>query len=96
MKNAAVKAGLEKIGLQAEGYAKKELTRQKAVDTGNLRNSVTHYIKNDNTAYIGTPVYYGVYIEFGTSRMKARPFLRPAARDHVLEYQQIFQSELSK
>lgn len=94
-KNAAIERGLEAIGLQAEGYAKTELTRQEAVDTGRLRNSVTHYVK-DNTAYIGTNVEYGMYIEFGTSKMKARPFLRPAARNHTSEYQQIFQSELDK
>lgn len=93
-KNAAIERGLEAIGLQAEGYAKTELTRQEAVDTGRLRNSVTHYVK-DNTAYIGTNVEYGMYIEFGTSKMKPRPFLRPAARDHTTEYQQIFRSELS-
>ena len=35
---AAILRGLEKIGLVAEGYAKKLCP----VDTGNLRNSITH------------------------------------------------------
>lgn len=33
---------------------------------------------SDNQAYVGTPVFYGPYIEFGTTRSAAQPFLRPA------------------
>ena len=33
---------LEAIGMRAETYAKKELTNFPAVDTGRLRNSITH------------------------------------------------------
>lgn len=53
----ALPPALEEIGLQAEGYAKLELGRKHAVDTGNLRNSVTHTVDGD-TAYIGTNVEY--------------------------------------
>ncbi len=31
-----------------------------------------------NEVFVGTPVFYGPYIEFGTMRNAARPFLRPA------------------
>ena len=31
-----------------------------------------------NGAIVGTPVEYGVYQEFGTRKMNAQPFLRPA------------------
>lgn len=60
-KNAAVAAALEAIGLQAEGYAK----MLEYVDTGRLRNSITHGVDGD-TAYIGTNVFYAPYVEFGT------------------------------
>ena len=54
---------LERCGLQAEGYAK-DLA---PVDTGNLRNSVTHtVVPEENAVYIGTNVEYGVYQELGT------------------------------
>ena len=33
---------------------------------------------NDNEVYVGTPVAYGPYQEFGTIRSSAQPFLRPA------------------
>jgi len=47
---AALRA-LEKCGLTAEGYAK----RLCPVDTGNLRNSITHSVDDEEpAAYIGT------------------------------------------
>ena len=53
--------GLESIGLTAEGHAKKETP----VDTGRLRNSISH-ATDDEAAYIGTNVEYAPYVEFGT------------------------------
>lgn len=94
---AAVKGGLqsafaralERIGLQAEGYAKDLCP----VDTGNLRNSITH-TSDGNAAYIGTNVTYGKYVELGTVKMAAQPFLRPAAADHGETYRNIVKDEL--
>lgn len=92
--NRAVSAALEKIGLKAETYAKQNITKQGAVDTGNLRNSITHATTKD-AVYIGTNVEYAPYVELGTSRgMKPRPYLKPAAQDHADEYRRIFKSEL--
>ena len=80
---------LEAIGLTAEGYAKLLCP----VDTGRLRNSISH-ARDDDAAYIGTNVEYAPYVELGTSRMKARPFLRPAATEHSAEYKDIVKSAL--
>ena len=56
---AALLRGLEKIGLVAEGYAKKLCP----VDTGNLRNSITHVVDEGGDAvYIGTNSEYGAYV----------------------------------
>ncbi|MCR5271995.1 MAG: HK97 gp10 family phage protein [Lachnospiraceae bacterium] len=74
-KDAAVTKALEMIGLQAEGYAKENITRVGAVDTGRLRNSITHAAEGDDTEVIGTNVEYAPYIEYGTSKMKERPYL---------------------
>ena len=49
----AIERGLEAIGVTAEGYAKEDCP----VDTGNLRNSISHAIK-DKEVYIGTNVEY--------------------------------------
>ena len=44
------------------------------VDTGRLRDSVTVEMSG-LTASVGTSCGYAAYVEFGTSRMPARPFL---------------------
>lgn len=83
---------LETIGLVAEGYAK----RLCPVDTGRLRNSITHTVDiKGEAAYIGTNVEYAPYVELGTSRQKAQPYLKPAAQDHADEYKRIFDKILS-
>ncbi len=79
---------LEIIGGKAEGYAKKLCP----VDTGNLRNSITHARMDENTEVIGTNVEYAPYVELGTVRMSARPYLRPAAENHGPEYKAIAES----
>lgn len=51
------------------------------VDTGRLRASITHSLESDSrglVGVVGTDVHYAPYVEFGTSRMAAQPFLRPA------------------
>lgn len=88
MKESCQKA-LEAVGLQAEGHAKKKCP----VDTGRLRNSITH-TTDEEAAYIGTNVEYAGYVEYGTSRMKAQPYIRPAASDHGTEYKRIFEEYL--
>ena len=61
---AAARA-LEKCGLTAEGYAK----RLAPVDTGNLRNSITHQVDDGESAvYIGTNMEYAPYVELGTGK----------------------------
>ena len=59
----AAERALEKCGLVAEGYAK----RRVPVDTGNLRNSITHKVDPAEPAvYIGTDSEYAAYVELGT------------------------------
>ena len=92
MKFASAKVrAIEKIGLTAEGYAKKGCP----VDTGNLRNSITHET-DDDAAYIGTNVEYAPHVELGTIKQKAQPYLRPAATEHQNTYNAIIKSELKK
>ena len=88
---AALLRGLETCGLVAEGYAKKLAP----VDTGNLRNSITHEVDDGEPAvYIGTNVEYAPYQELGTINMDANPFLKPAVADHANEYRKIIEKEL--
>lgn len=59
------KVALEAVGLQGETNAKMHIAAVGAVDTGRLRNSITH-ATDDDSAYIGTNVEYGIYVEMGT------------------------------
>lgn len=51
---------LEAIGLHIEGEAKIELSKDpRRIDTGNLRNSITHAVdKNESAVYTGSNVEY--------------------------------------
>ena len=62
-KDEAIERALEAIGLAAEGHAKVAC----AVDTGRLRNSISHDTDQDTT-YVGTNVEYAPYVEFGTGK----------------------------
>lgn len=51
------------------------------VRTGRLRGSITWRAGEDGTSPyvdVGSAVEYAPYVEFGTSRMSARPYLAPA------------------
>ena len=87
----ALLRGLETCGLVAEGYAKKLAP----VDTGNLRNSITHDVDDgEPAAYIGTNVEYAPYVCLGTIHMKAQPFLKPAVAANANTYRKIIEKEL--
>lgn len=71
--NSKIHAALEACGLQAEANAKLNITDttrsgvnligyekdNSRVDTGRMRNSVTHTVSG-NTVYIGSPLEYAV------------------------------------
>lgn len=48
------------------------------VDTGYLRSSISADIRG-LTAIVGPTAHYGGYVERGTSRMAAQPYMAPAA-----------------
>lgn len=46
--------------------------------TGFLQRSIAHKMSGDKQhAFVGTGIDYGLYLEIGTVKMEARPFLRP-------------------
>lgn len=50
------------------------------VRTGTLRRSIHSVFENGGlTGLVGPSVLYGKFVEFGTRRMGARPYMRPAA-----------------
>ena len=94
--DAARARALEIIGGKAESYAKKLCP----VDTGRLRNSITHQQYDEHTEVVGTNVEYAPFVELGhhtTSGkpVQAKPFLRPAAENHTAEYKRIVDTIMS-
>ncbi len=70
-------------GMQVGGMVIERDARERCpYFTGNLRRSIHTVVKRerkDVRAYIGTNVEYGLWLEYGTSKMPGgRPFLRPA------------------
>ena len=49
-----------------------------ASDTGNLVNKIIVKQKNRNTVQVQSNANYSAYLEYGTSKMEARPFMLPA------------------
>lgn len=86
---------LEAVGLQAEADVKKTMAHyspKPIVDSGRLMNSISHSVdESDNTAIVGTNVEYASYVEYGTSKTKAKPFLKPTIQENLPEYKEIFE-----
>lgn len=80
---AVVKRELVAAALNVQAGAK----RRAPVDTGRLRNSITYEIGDDGTVVrVGTNTQYAPYLEFGTRKMPARPFLFPAFEEEVPKF----------
>lgn len=60
-----IQAALEACGNQAVSHAKKNITEAGRVDTGSMRNRMTHQVEGD-TCYVGTNNEYAIYHELGT------------------------------
>jgi hypothetical protein len=91
--DARITKALMLMGEVVEGHAKTDCP----VDTGNLRNSITHAVIDD-AGYVGTNVEYAPYVEF-LDRFhhpvgKAH-FLRDGATTHIPELKAVAQTTLA-
>lgn len=85
----ALAAALAAAGPKAKAYASAATRRAAAdvsgrakmlapVDTGFLRSSISVTMNAPTDALIGPTANYGRYVEEGTSRMVAQPYMGPA------------------
>lgn len=68
---------LVRVGLRVQATARSLCP----VDTGRLRSSIVMRKGRDGMGFyveVGTNVSYAAFVEFGTSKSKAQPFLTPA------------------
>lgn len=92
------------IGMAAESNAKQEITKavydtpeskSGYIRTGRLRNSIAYGVDTSEPAvYIGSNVEYAPYVELGTSKMRARPFLKPAVENYAEEYKDLLEQAM--
>lgn len=75
--------------LSGEAAAISEYTDDAEEQHGYYSGSAPEAKGNEMSVYIGTNVEYAPYVEKGTKKMKARPFIEPAVVDHKKEYQSI-------
>lgn len=91
---------LKKIGSKVEEGMKKacvivqdDAKRNCPVDTGRLQGSISHEVThegNDVVGIVGTDVEYAPYVELGTYKMSARPYLFPAGERNKDKIEQCF------
>lgn len=77
----AMKSGGADASRETAEFIKDRAQDLVPVDTGRLRDSirVTKVGSREYTVGPGDEVEYAEYVEFGTSRMAAQPYMRPAA-----------------
>ncbi len=87
MKEQEAKAekALDIMAAVVESEAKIRVT----VDTGNLRGSITTD-KERLVRGIGSNVEYAPFIEHGTEKQEAQPFLKPALDDNIGKLKKLF------
>ena len=80
-----IKQKLELAALIVEHTAKQLCP----VLTGTLRRSITRQIEK-REARVGSNVEYAPFVEIGTSKMTAQPYLRPALHSNMSKIKRIF------
>ena len=77
--------------LSGEPTAKSEYHASEGDGQGSYSGSAP---SGKDAVYVGTNVEYAPYVERGTRRSTAKPFLEPAVMNHLDEYKKIAESQL--
>lgn len=80
---------VEETAIRVDAEAKKKCP----VDTGNLRASISMEIDGFE-AEVGTNVEYASFVEYGTSKSAAQPFMTPAKQKVENEMEKIVLKEV--
>ncbi len=78
---------LEFMALETAGQAKQNIRDVGAIDTSYMINTTRARRLSRLLWSIGTAAYYGIFIEFGTTRASPRPWLIPAMRQGQRRFQ---------
>lgn len=86
-----IKRGLTEIALAWD----KNVVGNVPVDTGYLRNSRKYEVE-DKSVKVGFTAEYAPYVELGTYKQSAQPYLEPSVMNHKDQYKQIMETALKK
>lgn len=70
---------VRKAAYDIKALARGRLWRGHGVDTGLMKNSIDVEMVTPTMAEIGPHTEYAIYVEYGTRKMAAIPFMTPAA-----------------
>ena len=90
--NDAKRMGLTGAAMVVQGAA----IALSPVKTGNLRGSISFKVESEDEARVGTNVEYAPYVEYGTVKMAAQPYLRPALDKNRAAIQKMVADAISK
>lgn len=76
-------------------FCKGKMDIHAAVDTGYMRSRNT-FIINNNELFLMNDTPYAIHQEYGTYKMAAHPFIRPAALNYTGDLKRIAARHLSK
>ncbi|MDD4521686.1 MAG: HK97 gp10 family phage protein [Methanosarcina sp.] len=84
---------------QGAAVVERSAKQKVRVKTGNLRNSIGEMKKTSSStrveSQVGTDVEYGPANEFGTRRMPAQPYLRPAIDENEAQIKAAIEQAIS-
>lgn len=78
MMRSHVREGTEAAAREGGRMGEATMKGLAPVDTGRLRDSIRHEVRGPTVRFgPGDEIDYAVFVEFGTSRMAAQPYVRP-------------------
>ncbi len=80
-------------------WAAEQARRLAPVDTGELRDSITYEVRRTATTFaivVLAGANHALYVELGTSRMSAQPYLRPVLYRVGEQYRQCLSDEIGR
>ncbi|MCP8307958.1 MAG: HK97 gp10 family phage protein [archaeon] len=84
-----VKIAIEEASEEASKLIAQSAKRKAPVRTGKLRDSI-----RASSFMVEARVPYAAYVEFGTRKMEAQPFLRPAIEESIPKVRNIFRTKI--
>lgn len=94
--NTNANTALKTLAARGAQLARMNIYNKHIIDTGALWNSIDFEKKSELTYWVFDQVEYGIYHEFGTHKMAARPWMIPALESVAKDFGLTFKRELFK